>query len=362
MNFARDLEKLRLENNLSQEQFANKIGVSKQKVIQWELGQSQPKMQDYIAIGDAFHVNVDYLLNSRNDYALTRQTRQRRKAKSRKKPIIRLILLALLLLIVYVICSKIWLYFTNLNANKKESIENMVDYTEEQKIYVSQLSQMSEDVKKIDFIIDNINEYPTEILDLLIKNPETIDFISDYLNRQSYEGEIDISDDYEKGKIPLFLQWDKRWGYRQYGDNMIAINGCGPVCLSMVAVGLTGDTTLNPKVIADYSQKEGFYEDEAGTSWLLMSKGIKGFGLKSSEIILSEAAITKELKNGRPIIASVRAGDFTTIGHFIVLRGITSDGKLLIHDPNSIERSNKEWDLQVVMPQIRNLWSFSKAK
>ena len=31
-----------------------------------------------------------------------------------------------------------------------------------------------------------------------------------------------------------------------------------------------------------------------------------------------------------------------------VLRGVTEDGKLLVADPASVKRSNKEWDLRIV--------------
>ncbi len=364
LSFTKKIKKLRLDNKLSQEQFANRIGVSKKRIVQWELGQSYPEVQDYIAIGDAFHVDIDYLLNDGYGYTTNVRNRRRKKRKAKRRlKLLRLVLLTFFLFICYKGCTKIWLYYTNLNDNINiEKRNGNISYTEMHRQYIAQLSQMKGDSKKINYIIDNINEYPIEVLDLLVKNPETIDFVSDYLNRQNYDENIEVLADFKKGKIPLFLQWDKRWGYRQYGDNIIAINGCGPVCLSMVAVGLTGDTTLNPKVISDYSEKKGYFENEVGTSWLLMSEGAKRFGLRSSEIILDEAAITKELKNGRPIIASVGPGDFTTKGHFIVLKGMNSEGKVLIHDPNSMERSNKEWDLKLVMGQVRNLWSFSKAK
>ena len=55
---------------------------------------------------------------------------------------------------------------------------------------------------------------------------------------------------YSEGEIPLLIQWDKRWGYETYGDDLMALSGCGPACLSMVYVGLTGDTDMNPKAMA----------------------------------------------------------------------------------------------------------------
>ena len=54
------------------------------------------------------------------------------------------------------------------------------------------------------------------------------------------------------------------------------------------------------------------------------------------------------LQEGKLVIAIMAKGHFTTSGHFIVLRGVTEDGKLLVADPASVKRSNKEWDLRIV--------------
>lgn len=50
-------------------------------------------------------------------------------------------------------------------------------------------------------------------------------------------------------------------------------------------------------------------------------------------------------------------GDFTTIGHFILLTGVR-DGKIMLNDSNSKERSEKLWDYSVLEKQIKNLWVF----
>lgn len=366
MGFTTSLKRLRLDNNISVEKLAEKMGVSKRKILQWESGQSYPKIEEYIAISHIFNVDVDYLLKGEYDYSSSRISRRERIKAYRsykiRQMIIRLITISIFLTFCYKGYHKIKLNNANLNNSDITGKTRDRDYDETYKGYIEQLSEMADSKPQIDFIINNITKYPTEILDLLIRNHETVNFVLNYLNQEDYKGEINILDDYEKGQIPLLLQWDERWGYSKYGNNIIAINGCGPVCVSMVAIGLTGDTSLNPKVIANYSENAGFLEGESGTSWLLMSEGIKHFGLESSEIILDEGRIMRELKNGKPIIVSVRPGDFTTTGHFIVLRGMTPEGKVLIYDPNSIELSNKEWEVEVIMAQARNLWAFSKSK
>ena len=59
---------------------------------------------------------------------------------------------------------------------------------------------------------------------------------------------------------------------------------------------------------------------------------------KSRTIPLSEEAIREELDSGHPLICSMRPGDFTDSGHFIVIYAEEKNG-FLIRDPNSPERS-----------------------
>jgi hypothetical protein len=239
-------------------------------------------------------------------------------------------------------------------------IENSVRLHE----YGEELLVFADKYPKAQAILMNINSYPAEILELALRNPEAVDFVVDYPQNYPPKGngeDINISaDDYIDGEIPLFLQWDKRWGYYNYGNTIIAINGCGPTALAMVAVGLTGDTSLNPKYLADFSIEHGYLTSGGVSSWTLMSEGAAYLGLKVRELPLDGSVIKSALRRGEPIIAIMGEGDFTTKGHFIVLRGITDDGKVLVNDPNSLIKSSKEWSMDVFMSQTRNLWAFSR--
>ena len=66
-------------------------------------------------------------------------------------------------------------------------------------------------------------------------------------------------------------------------------------------------------------------------------------------------------EDGQPIVCSVGPGDFTKEGHFIVLSGLDDAGRVLVHDPNSPERSAVSWDVQTVLGQCLNLWAYSVA-
>lgn len=206
---------------------------------------------------------------------------------------------------------------------------------------------------------EKTQEYPEGLKRLLESNPEARSFVMDYPSKKDSHPVIDLSGEVTKGTIPLFLQWDERWGYETYGDGLLALTGCGPTCLSMVRCGLSGDTDWNPYQVAQLAQRQGYYEPGAGSSWTLMSEGAESLGLMASEVVFDEEHIRAALTEGCPIICSMGPGDFTTAGHFIVLTGTDDDGKIKVCDPNSRKRSEKTWDLSDLMAQMKNLWAYS---
>lgn len=201
--------------------------------------------------------------------------------------------------------------------------------------------------------------YPESLLELLEKNEEAASFVLAYPEKKDENPPKDISGEVERGEIPLFIQWDERWGYEQYGGDFLAVTGCGPTCLSMVYSGLTGDTSYNPWEMACFAEQNGFYVEGTGTSWDLMTSGARMLGLNAGEVIFDEEHILRELEEGRPIICTMRPGDFTTTGHFIVLKSVDDNGEICVCDPNSPDNSSRTWPVDTLMPQIKNLWSYS---
>lgn len=53
---------LRKKNNLSQEQLAEQLNVSRQAISKWESGSSIPESEKLIAISNYFGVTLDYLM------------------------------------------------------------------------------------------------------------------------------------------------------------------------------------------------------------------------------------------------------------------------------------------------------------
>lgn len=62
MNMADRIQHLRKSKGISQEELADKVGVSRQAVSKWESEQSTPDIEKVILLSDFFDVTTDYLL------------------------------------------------------------------------------------------------------------------------------------------------------------------------------------------------------------------------------------------------------------------------------------------------------------
>lgn len=60
--FSEKLLELRRREGLSQEQLADRLGVTRQSVSKWESGAAVPELNKLIALSDLFSVSVDYLV------------------------------------------------------------------------------------------------------------------------------------------------------------------------------------------------------------------------------------------------------------------------------------------------------------
>jgi transcriptional regulator with XRE-family HTH domain len=67
MMFQDKLQVLRKEKGISQEKLAEKIGVSRQAVAKWEVGQSYPDMDNLIRLSDLFRISIDRLVKDYED-------------------------------------------------------------------------------------------------------------------------------------------------------------------------------------------------------------------------------------------------------------------------------------------------------
>ncbi len=205
----------------------------------------------------------------------------------------------------------------------------------------------------------DFNDYPEKLIELTVKDKTAIPFVLDYPEEIKKPHSSTVDEVELNNGIPLFLQWDSRWGYHEFKNGVVALDGCGATCLSMAAMYLTGDTSLTPDSIADYAADNGYFVDGSGTSWDLFTSGVKHYGLKSKTVAKSESALKSALDGGSPVIASVSAGDFTKKGHYIVITGYDEKG-FKVNDPFSLVNSQKQWSYERLNPQIKAMWKIYK--
>lgn len=62
MNFSEKLKEIRKDKGLSQEQLAEKIGVSRQAITKWETGKGLPDVENMVIIAEIFKTTLDELL------------------------------------------------------------------------------------------------------------------------------------------------------------------------------------------------------------------------------------------------------------------------------------------------------------
>ena len=176
---------------------------------------------------------------------------------------------------------------------------------------------------------------------------------------KSYEG-VDLDG------LTYFNQLDERWANEMYGKtDTIGVAGCGPTALAIAISNLTGEET-DPVEVAEWSYENGYVCEGSGSYISLIPNAAEHFGLSVEKLGKSNAEeLVEHLEDGKMIIAIMGAGHFTNTGHFIVLRGVTDDGKILVADPVSYNRSTMAWDVSTILKEVKNagsggpFWSLS---
>ena len=157
--------------------------------------------------------------------------------------------------------------------------------------------------------------------------------------------------------MPHIYQIDPAWSELPYAGGTIRQNACGPTCLTMVYIYKTGHTDMTPVDMCALSEA-GNYAPTGATEWSFMTSGAWQLGLNGTELHIDRSSITQALRSGAPIIASVRPGTFTSVGHYIVLWGIDDADQVGVYDPNSQSRSARRWGVVEVLNEIEAIWAY----
>ncbi len=157
------------------------------------------------------------------------------------------------------------------------------------------------------------------------------------------------------GDFVFYTQWDPKsaWADHPFWGGTIAENGCGPTGAAEV-IATFADKTVTPDKVADF----------------ITSINAEGQGSRLPEVYANYKLTAKHIDGKQAIIDGLRAGGmiqisasgstpFTSAGHFIIIRGITVDGQVLLGDPNSpapgampgharSDYNSRPWDLDTI--------------
>ena len=158
--------------------------------------------------------------------------------------------------------------------------------------------------------------------------------------------------------LTYYNQGEEPWASRPFGPDPISGYGCGPTALSMLVSSLT-DQDINPEEMAAWAYEHGYCAPGSG-SYLSIVEGVsQAYGLSAESVPdLSPGELRQDLSSGHIFVALMGSVHFTSSGHFILLRGVTLDGKILVADPNSRERSLAAWDPEVILAELAQCRSY----
>lgn len=152
--------------------------------------------------------------------------------------------------------------------------------------------------------------------------------------------------------IAYFAQSDPAWKDKSYGADSIGGYGCGPTAMAMAVKSLT-DIETDPAKMAQWCAAKGYWAAESGSYHSMVQGVADAYDLHCVKPrTLSANELRMQLSGGRIAVALMKAGHFTSSGHFILLRGSTLDGKILVADPNSRSRSLTAWDAQLIIDEL----------
>jgi hypothetical protein len=170
------------------------------------------------------------------------------------------------------------------------------------------------------------------------------------------------------GNLPLvyFNQSESPWAEEYFGPDPIKGYGCGPTAMAMVVSSLSGEL-VDPAEMADWADQAGYCAPGSGSYPSLILGVADAFGLEAEGWTdWSAEQLSQSLASGKIFVALMSKGHFTSNGHFIILRGITLQGEVLVADPNSRDRSLIAWDPQLILDELSAtrssgapLWCFS---
>lgn len=169
------------------------------------------------------------------------------------------------------------------------------------------------------------------------------------------EGRYDVMLDSVSGPLTYYNQNDIRWSNFLYGGkDPLSSYGCGPTVMAMLVTSLTGQQVL-PTDMASWSYANNYWCPGQGSYHRLIKDSASAYGLKVTSIKdYTVKGIQDALNSGNLLVALMKKGHFTSQGHFLIITGMTNNGKIRIADSNNYENTKKEWDPVIILKELNH--------
>ncbi len=181
------------------------------------------------------------------------------------------------------------------------------------------------------------------------------------------DGQYKLSLTTSIGTLTYYNQSDVRWANAPYGaSDPIASYGCGPTALAMLVSSFT-EQTMQPPDMAQWAASNHYWVSGSGSKHNLIPEGAAAFGLHAESFRdFTVEGIKNALESGHVLVALMGPGHFTSEGHFIIITDYWSGSQVSIADPNSLENTQKAWDIQLLIDELHSaavyggpVWSIS---
>lgn len=233
-------------------------------------------------------------------------------------------------------------------ARENELVTQEHIYIEENQI---DKEEASEDIQTKEEDLPDINNVSEDVATARISGPD-----QEYIEALQTPQSGSLLQSKGAHDVIYYMQSDARWANTYYGGtDTMEVYACGPTSMSMVISSLT-DIKIDPVQMANWAHQNGYWYPKSGSLHSLIPDAAKAFGLSCVGVENTPEAkqkIITALQESKLVVTLMGKGQFTNTGHFIVLRGITSEGKILVADPASKERTNKTWDVDTIVKEAK---------
>ena len=171
MDFDKKIIELRKQNNLTQEDLAEKLNVSRQTVSNWETSKCYPDIETLVIISNKFNVSLDVLIKENVKMIKDIDKKVRINKKLKYSVLILILLLVVGGCVIYLKNNKVMEVQAKNNELQKE-IQEIVEIQESNSVYSFNLKQIklsniTNDTKLVNIYIEN---------ELIYKNARIINY------------------------------------------------------------------------------------------------------------------------------------------------------------------------------------------